>query len=381
MTRHLLSKRLHAGAASVSLVAAALLAAPRAALAQEAGSGGSGGTGGSSSSTGSISAALISIDGESEDTVGETWISLEDCLSDVEVIVEIDGIPDRPQLDVYAGSNCTSTEARDRDGESDCTLIANADVENRPQDVRIPISALDLVRGSFGTEDCGSQSSTPKLWFLAVNVSDTTDAVTTDQYGTLDLNIDTDPPDAPTSIEGGRGENEIPVNWSVGSNTVDSFEIYVDSGEGTTPIRDASTQPEPSDDGGTDAETPAGSSNDACGSGALVAGGNAEDVASLRKKREGSPTATGTTLSASAIGGDVAAIAVVAVDKAGNKSPLSEVECVYVVPTTGFKDALAEGGEIPQGCPCAAAGPVQLEGMMPIALALGIIAYRRRRRS
>jgi MYXO-CTERM domain-containing protein len=55
---------------------------------------------------------------------------------------------------------------------------------------------------------------------------------------------------------------------------------------------------------------------------------------------------------------------------------------VYVVPTTGFKDLYEQqNGDIPQGCPCAAAGPAQVEGALPIALALGVLAYRRRRRT
>ena len=220
---------------------------------------------------------------------------------------------------------------------------------------------------------------------MAVDNSGTSEPVDSDDYGRLELNVDTDPPDAPTRVRGGRGENEIPVSWSTGSERVESFEIYVDSGEGTgVPASDASAPPADPDAGSGDGGTASGSgaTNSECGTGALREGASADSVSGYFARSEGSPTATSTDLSSGDIDGTVAAVAVVAIDEAGNRSTLSEVTCVYVVPTTGLKDLYEmNNGEYPQGCPCAATGPAQLDAAWPIGLALTALAFRRRRRS
>jgi hypothetical protein len=297
----------------------------------------------------------------------------------------LDQVPDRETFDIYVGPNCNTAEARDGDAESDCTLVKSESIDGRTQDVRIQIGAGDIIRSApNGPEDCGATSSKPDLWFLAVDNSGTSEAVVADDYGKLQLNVDTDPPNAPTRIRGGRGENQIPVNWSTGSEEVDSFEIYVDSGEGTgEPASDASAPQDPDagqSDGGVSSGS--GATNSECGTGALREGASADSVSGYFAKSEGSPTATTTELSGSSIEGTVAAVAVVALDEAGNKSTLSEVACVYVVPTTGLKDLYEmNNGEYPQGCPCSATGPAQLDAAWPIGLALAALAYRRRRRS
>lgn len=387
MTQHHLSKRLSRVAAM-----ALLIATPSIGLAQSGDGDGDGDRDGNSGNSGMLDPRISTINGDSQDTVGTIWLNLQHCEDNAEVVIEVDGLPgDKPTLDVYVstGTNCTTTEARDGDGEADCRRLDigdDADIEGRTQDVLVNLQVAAVAQAAFGTEDCGASNSKPVLWFLAVDNPGGTNAVTANEYGSLELNVDTDPPDAPTRVTGGRGENEIPVSWSVGDSKVDSFEVYVDSGNGMSPMRDGSVEPEPEpvdeDDGGTNEPAPTGESNDMCGSGALREGASAENVVSLLRKSEGSATATSTTLSRNAIEGEVAAVAVVALDEAGNRSPLSAVECVYVVPTTGFKDLYEqENGEIPQGCPCAAAGPAQVEGALPIALAVGFIAYRRRRRS
>jgi hypothetical protein len=330
-------------------------------------------------SSGRIGVQIISIGGENPEGVGTIWIGLDACTQGAEVEFRIDNFPSGKQLDVYVGPACNTADARDGEGD-DCDSIAEGIAVSGTQDQRVILNARDIVSIALGADGCGAQQSKEPIWFLAVDSPGTTEAVDEDSYGSEPLNIDTDPPDAPTSIKGGRAENAIPVEWSVGNENVDSFDIYVDSGG--TPIREGGVEPPSSEDDGGAEEQPeaTGASNDMCGSGALRAGDSADNVPiSLLTKSVRSATATRTTLSAAEVGGESAAVAVVALDEAGNRSPLSAVECVYVVPTYGFKDAL--GADVPQGCPCSAAGPAQLEGMLPIALALGFIAYRRRRRS
>jgi hypothetical protein len=105
------------------------------------------------------------------------------------------------------------------------------------------------------------------------------------------------------------------------------------------------------------------------------------------RKKVGEPTATGVKLKPGDIGGgdgSSAAIAVVAIDQAGNESLVSEIACVKVVPTEGFWDRYqSDPNAVDPGCPCTAMGPAQLESAWPIALSLALcgLSARRRRRS
>jgi len=382
MTQLLLTRPRRPALAPLALgaLSAALIALPSPGAAQDD----DGTTGTNNNSSGGVSIKILSIGGENQNTVGDVWIGLDACQNNAEVEFRLDNVPDREVFDIYVGSACNTTAARDQEGD-DCELVRPGVEITVTQDLRIRIGAGDIIEAADeNVEGCGSASSKPNLWFLAVDNSGTSEAVDSDDYGRLVLNVDTDPPDAPTRIRGGRGENEIPVTWSNGSEEVDSFEIYVDSGEGTgEPPSDASVPPSDPDAGG-DAGTQAGSgqTNSECGTGALREGATADSVSGYFATSEGSPTATSTELSSANIEGRVAAVAVVAIDEAGNKSTLSEVACVYVVPTTGLKDLVEQNnGEYPQGCPCAATGPAQLDAAWPIGLALTALAYRRRKRS
>ena len=117
----------------------------------------------------------------------------------------------------------------------------------------------------------------------------------------------------------------------------------------------------------------------------LTPGGSIEGLPSYVKRKEiNEATATGLDLSPGDIDGELAAVAVVAVDEAGNASELSELVCARIVPTQSFWDEYQESGDgVEGGCPCTALGPAQIGSAWPIALALGLIARsaRRRRRS
>ena len=79
---------------------------------------------------------------------------------------------------------------------------------------------------------------------------------------------------------------------------------------------------------------------------------------------------------------------VVAVDLAGNASPVSNITCISVVPTTGFWGVYKDsGGTVQPGCACSLPGqprnnPLTVAAVWPVALALlGLVARTRRRRS
>jgi hypothetical protein len=104
----------------------------------------------------------------------------------------------------------------------------------------------------------------------------------------------------------------------------------------------------------------------------------------IKRKAVNEGTATGIDLGPGDIDGEFATIAVIAVDEAGNESPLSQLACVKVVPTESFWDRYQEDGDaVDAGCPCTAIGPAQLQSAWPVGLSLSLIALsaRRRRRS
>jgi hypothetical protein len=208
------------------------------------------------------------------------------------------------------------------------------------------------------------------LWFLAVDDPDSAEPVD-DGYGTLRVELDARAPDAPTSVKGGSGERQIQVDWETDDANLDGFVIYVDSGSGGGSAGSAA----PDDDGGTTSDVD-------CGSGRLQPNSEAPDPDDFGTAIEvNEATATGETLSPEQIGGSRAAIAVAAVDLAGNRSPLSEVVCVSVMPTESFWDRYqANGGDAQAGCPCSALGPVHAHSAWPVALALLFIRRSARRR-
>lgn len=341
---------------------------------------------------GGISIDIVTIGGDTQDNLGKIWINKEQCDGEAEVEFRLDNVPDQMStLLIFRGSKCNEAEARDGDGEADCQELDDDGIEiTQATDFRVKLRA-DVLAGNCDA----TSASREQIWFLAVETASDSSNITEDNYGAKKLDIDVDAPEAPTNIKGGSGENEITVSWRVGRETVDSFEVLIDSTGTDGPVlRDAAVEPEPEPeptdtDGGsvsvldasTDQAEP-GDTNSECGTGALREGASSEDYASFPRKDVPSKTATSTDLSGGSIIGDSAAVAVIAIDAAGNRSTLSAVECVFVVPTTGFKDQYElDNGEIPQGCPCAATGPVQVEHAWPIAVALGIVAYRRRRRS
>jgi hypothetical protein len=342
------------------LLLAALLACPSLALAQDD----EDEDGEDNGSEGDIALTVISIGGrEISSPSTEYFASITDCTADRDLVVELDGVDaDKATIDIYVGTDCAATDRNDST-ERRCTFVDSFAKMERTDDIKVPVPIADLVDSC---DEAGAEK--PTLWFLAVNDSESAEDVG-QEYATVQITIDTDPPGAPTSVKGGSGENEIPVSWKVGEK-VESFIVYVDSGDSGS-VSD--------DDAGT--STGDAGAEEQCGTGKLRAGASGEDVFGVKVVNVRSATATGVRLGPNDIDGSVAAVAVVAIDEAGNRSALSSVACVRVVPTYGYRDIYEmENGAIQQGCPCTAAGPAQLQTAWPIALALGFVAYRARRR-
>ena len=374
MFRHLLSS------ASVALLA---LAFAEPASAQLAGTGGSSGLP-NSSTAGDLTARALRVGGE-DVKLGVIPVGINECDSNANVDFELDGVPDGKSIDVYLGEGCNQVNSRDDDGTGDCDYIGNFDSElTRQQPVVITTRAL------MGDECSQNMESMPKIWFLAVSTPGGNEDVGK-LYTMLDnLRLDTRAPAAPTGVQGGSGEKRIPVEWDASGSDLESFIVLIDprptagggaGGSGGTSGGD-------DEDGGVDNEPATGGGSAAsgeCGSSVLTPRGSIDGLpSSIKRKTINEATATGVDLSPNDIDGEIAAIAVVAVDEAGNASVMSELACVKIVPTDGFWDRYQrEGDAVAGGCPCAALGPAHLDSAWPVGLALVLIARsaRRRRRS
>jgi hypothetical protein len=322
-----------------------------------------------SAGQGGIIANLLTIGGEEVNTLAEIKLGIADCDANATLEFELDGTPmNKASIDIYTGTNCNRTDRINEDVQR-CTYVDTRETNEQTQDLRLELMARDLV------EDCASGTeSMPTIWFLAVDDPMSAEDVG-NNYATYELlGIDMSAPDAPTEVVGGSGENEIPIEWDTDEADIDRFIVFID--DNPTEGGGGAGSGGEADGGGASANT------GDCGSSVLQPNMSADDVpSSIRRKEVNEPTATGFELSPGDVGGMMAAVAVVAVDEAGNQSPLSNTACVKVVPTEGFWDRYeANGGKAQGGCPCSALGPAQLQTAWPVALALLLLRRSSRRR-
>jgi hypothetical protein len=320
-----------------------------------------------SAGQGGIIANLLTIGGEEVNTLAEIKLGIADCDANATLEFELDGTPmNKASIDIYTGTNCNRTDRINEDVNR-CTYVDTREVNEQTQDLRLELMARDLV------EDCASGTeSMPTIWFLAVDNPMSAEDVG-NSYGTYEaLGIDLRAPDAPSSVVGGSGENQIPIDWDTDDTDIERFIVFIDN--------------DPTENGGgagSGGETDGGTGNTGgCGSLVLQPNADPDELPSgIRRKEVDEPTATGVELSPDDIDGMMAAVAVVAVDEAGNRSPLSNTACVKIVPTEGFWDRYeANGGQAQGGCPCSALGPAQLQTAWPVALALLLLRRSARRR-
>jgi hypothetical protein len=213
-------------------------------------------------------------------------------------------------------------------------------------DFTIPVSAA-----------CGLGDGQRSFFILPVNTIQGTDTVT--NFSKVTLTIDTTPPTAPSSVKGGAGQTEIKVSWTQPSDTY-YFWVIVDTNVSI----------------GTDLDS---GINSDCLSTSLTAGANFDpESANLPDGiwvKHINEKASSATLSSDDFGitEGKAAVAVMAEDLGRNRSLVSNVACLDIVPTVGFWDKYKQGGGLAeQGCACTALGTDQHHA--PRALgALGLV--------
>ncbi|HKP59534.1 MAG TPA: MYXO-CTERM sorting domain-containing protein [Polyangiales bacterium] len=312
-------------------------------------------------STGQIPVQIFKLDGKAyADLQLNVPISKAQCDADVEIIWRLTMLNLLPAgskyLQLWQGNNCNQAAQRDNESTgTDCTKIETPD--DWTFNGITPTYMDDFTMTVKGICDRGD--GVLNLYFLpAVNTTDNSEVQI---FGAYKITIDKEPPIAPTNVEAGTGQSEIPIKWSTSGNSDVANNMLIwdtNVGEGGA------------DGGSTDTE--------GCGSQVLKPGEDV-DLAALAmmdgihlKPIDGNVTST--TLAGSEIGGKRAAIGVVARDLADNPSTLSNLDCLEVVPTSGFWDEYKEsGGEVEPGCGCSAPGTRSASGEGIGAFALGLL--------
>jgi hypothetical protein len=287
---------------------------------------------------GTMTIEITSIDGSEWMMTGDP-IGGADCDAEAMVRLRVSGIPTAgvTHLDLWRGTDCNNTTSRNGSTtDNECTHINLTIMTLGSATQDLGPYALDTLFDCAGAE--GSQT----LWVLGANASPEMDDVTTN-YGQVSLTIDRTAPTAPTDLSGGAGDSAIPVNWDApAGETIERYVIFVDPGD--------------------------------CSSTELVAGGPAPT-------RSPDATASGSASSADLDGadlelalGDSAAVAVAAEDAAGNRGPLSNVDCIMRVETTGFWRGDGDS------CSVARAGSTRGAAGLTIMLGVALAALLARRR-
>lgn len=309
------------------------------------------------STSGTIRVSLVAIGNEDVNTKTPRPVNIDDCTEPTaDLKFHLENVPSaKSTIDVYIGTDC-AMQNRDTEDAS-CDFVRDFDIEDR-QELDVPIDAALT----------GCPNGMKTLWFLAVDSTQSGEEVGAN-YASRDVHFDTSAPSAPSDVEGGAGEREIPVSWETDETEAQRFDVYID---------DQATR---GDDG---AGADGGVSGDGkCSSTRLHAGTPADSISKrVHKKSIKEASANGIDLSSADISGDFAAVAVVVVDEAGNESVLSELACVEVVPTEGFWERYrTNGGDAVEGCECRAQPGRTRGGTGAMLVACGfVLALGRRRR-
>jgi hypothetical protein len=367
------SPRLWTGSLLVALLLLSSTGFLEVALAQVAGSGGS------ITGTGGIRVAVTTVNGVSRDEKGPVYLTRAECEENVPIEFRLDGAPmNKANIDVYRGENC-NTSRRTDSAENVCSYVGT-DAGGISSDLRVTVNAQDVIIG----ECPGHNQDQPTLWFLPVSEQGGAEMVSV--YGiNKQITIDTVAPNAPTDVDAGAGgENVITIKWKADPPDISlkRFIVYIDPAPGGGELVGRA---QGALDGGTDGAV--GQVNPECPSAHLIPGEVPEDLPSqIIVDRLENESQRSYQLKPKELGleNTTAAVAIQAEDEAGNLSPLSDVVCAHVIPTTDFWESYVQGGgnEGVEGCPCSTVGRTQLEGGWPVAVSLlmmGVSARRRRR--
>ncbi|MFT5354179.1 MAG: hypothetical protein ACI9KE_001380 [Polyangiales bacterium] len=252
---------------------------------------------------------VTDIGGESVSSSDVARVGIAECESATDVVATVSTIMGTDEVDLWFGVNLDCSTVAERDSvDGECVHIGHADTGINS----FTISIQDLIAAKPATCDSNENQVTVYALYTTTNP----DRAAVDGFGTVTIEFDGVPPDAP-DISGAEvaGDSAVTLNWELINDEDASFEL-INGGEclGTPPSGD---------------ET------------AFTTTEQRTDSATVDPEAD-----LGLELNESA------AVYIVAVDLAGNRSVVSEPICVTRVPVAGFCDVFSEMG----GADCGEAG-------------------------
>jgi MYXO-CTERM domain-containing protein len=307
---------------------------------------------------------LESVDGKTTET--EEPINLEQCERNITLKFRVTNDLPSKYLFVMRGSECNTD--RSGDNTNTCTVVFEGKMDTLLIDVPLTTKQLGL--------ECGSSDSDIHLYFLG-QASESDKLNESTDFVELTLAVDTVPPPAPTNVEGGEGEHSIPIDWEFEGADVETFRVYYervsncpqgsvlcDYSPGCASNGDGTASETTADDAGVEPNEEVTAEVDAV---------DYDEVSSSLRSHD--------LMDVVGIG-ETAAVAVVAVDEAGNQSLASNVVCIEGVATVGFCEINENmGGKCESGCsvgPGPGAHPGRLPAALLVLLAVACIRFRRR---
>jgi MYXO-CTERM domain-containing protein len=286
-------------------------------------------------------------------TTSAVPISQGECDAGAEITFRFTNVdPMRSNLFFYQGANCDDVAIRNDTTDDRCSLLAGPfTTEMRTQvDVTLPVSEL---------VPCGEGGSgTREIFVLAVNNTMSDDVSGPGQLATFPIAYDFQGPAAPSDFEAVGGESSATLTWTADTSQITEWEIFLDPNGCTGGTVDS----------------------------ALLADPNAPDPSALVDTAEGTASSFDLPFPASVPIGGEAAVAIRAVDRAGNVGTLSPVRCVSRFDVTTWLEAFCagdgSGSEVctDGGCSVSPAGGDGRLAWLLIGAAAALAFYRRRTR-
>lgn len=255
-------------------------------------------------------------------------------------------------LEVWLATGTGNCDAPDRamrlPSENNCTKL---ELTRREGDSMACTGFCQNIQVKLGEATC--QNDGPRsIYFLALQSSNSAEQAMS--FGVITITIDRTPPSVPTDVTGGRAETEIPLTWTQPTEQIITYWTVLDL--------DGQLSSEADLDAGNVATDAGVMGVNACSSKYLMPG-QRFDPSGLGLPKTVITHHLPTKVGSTTFNGDdflpytTIAAGVVAQDRAGNLSPMSNIACLQVTPTSGFWDAYkGNGGAADGGCGCSVPG-------------------------
>ncbi len=333
--------------------------------------------GAASAQAGSLDVRVVRIEGPGgvRDTNEEVvnGVNAADCAApeDTEITFQVTQGSPTNQYDLWVAlvNDCEATSTRS--GTTQTCFDINREISLLETNNTFVLTLDELIVGTEGDFD---RNPCEEIWSpqggnYFLHVYDSASSSTTGELGSIPRGVasiafDVKAPNPPEMTSGDVSGENVAVSWNAGEGDSDAMQY-------TFEVYDVGSCAAGGQDGGGGG-TPDGGASDGGVSGSLI-----------RTVSQGTASIRIDTADLGLGMNEGAAIAVLAIDPAGNRSELSSSVCVTNVPSAGFCDVYGEMGGECGTCSVAAPGSargVPVAGLAGLAVAVGLVVDRSRRR-